>query len=150
MTVEDKWARRDKEASICRYRRKPSALSARCTTNPSEGAKVTRNNMCIGTNARGETMIEDSCAMSHNGGAYVTWPEPNKGEGHVAERSAVAPRSPRRPLRAPMHTTRCYAPLHITFLIVFMLREATGLLFNVELKSIFEYNFERALFVGTW
>jgi hypothetical protein len=24
-------------------------------------------------------------AMSYNGGAYVTWPEPNKGEGHVAE-----------------------------------------------------------------
>jgi hypothetical protein len=59
LTVEYKWARRDKEASICRYRRKPNVVSARRTTKPSEGAEVTRNKMRIGTNARGETTIED-------------------------------------------------------------------------------------------
>jgi hypothetical protein len=52
-------------------------------------------------------------AMAYNGGAYVTWPEPNKGEGHVAEARAVARRSPRRPPRAPMHTTRCYGTLRL-------------------------------------
>jgi hypothetical protein len=59
LAVEDKWARREKEASICRYRRKPNVVSARRTTKPSKGAKVTRNNMRIGTNARGEMTIED-------------------------------------------------------------------------------------------
>jgi hypothetical protein len=61
-------------------------------------------------------------AMAYNGGAYVTWPEPNKGEGHVAEARAVARRSPRRPSRAPMHTTRCYAPLRFTLRCIFIFR----------------------------
>jgi hypothetical protein len=38
---------------------------------------------------------------------------PTRPKGHVAEERAVARRSPRRPPRAPMHTTRCYTPLHI-------------------------------------
>jgi hypothetical protein len=36
---------------------------------------------------------------------------PTRPKGHVAEERAVARRSPRRPLRAPMHMNRCYGTL---------------------------------------
>jgi hypothetical protein len=34
---------------------------------------------------------------AYNGRTYATWPEAKKAEGHVAERRAEAPWSPRRP-----------------------------------------------------
>jgi hypothetical protein len=45
-------------------------------------------------------------------------PSPTRARGRVAERRAAAPRSPRRPLRAPMHVL-LYAVAPSLFLLVY-------------------------------
>jgi hypothetical protein len=59
-------------------------------------------------------MIEDSCAMSHNVPRLCDVAlRPTRPKGHVAEARGAARRSPRRPLRAPMHMNRCYGTLRL-------------------------------------
>ncbi len=47
-------------------------------------------------------------------------PSPTRARGHVAERRAAAPRSPRRPAGTPMHIRAVIRSCAIVFIVIFL------------------------------